>query len=270
MHTEQTSSEAEAAHHDTASGSNQQPAGLAFVEKLITRIQSSAQLHEHSGPGGGPFMPLINVTEGGRAGYLRLWAATDDGLLDRLIHFRLQSGPVDTQLLFLMGRSDTAMPHFHGQVVQVGTDACVYNADIMPRLDPVDHPEYFTEVFGPVTKAYWKAINDPNNICALAPANPAIATYLSPWSIATGKPTNFAELERVEPSLLAYLDQCLALSRGLKYRGPSAQELRARDRRHMASFQSDRLDPRAWKGVYRVIGETAGHRVKDIFSTPLR
>jgi hypothetical protein len=271
MHKEQTSSEAEeAAHRDTASASIQQPAGLAFIKELIARIQGSAQLCERSGTDGGPCMSLVNVTEGSSAGYLRLWAATDDSLLDRLVHFRLQSGPVDTQLLFLMGRSDTPMPHFHGQVVQFGADACVYNADIMPRLDPVDHPEYFTEVFGPVTKAYWKAINDPNNICSLAPANPAIAVYLSPWSIATGRPTNFAELQRVKPNLLAYLDQCLALARGLKYRGPPPQELRARDRRHMASFQSDQLDPRAWKGVYRVIGETAGHRVKDIFSTPLR
>jgi hypothetical protein len=140
----------------------------------------------------------------------------------------------------------------------------------MPRLDPVDHPAYFTEVFGPVTKAYWKAINDRNNICALAPANPAIAVYLSPWSIATGRPTKFAELERVKPSLLAYLDQCLALARGLKYRGPGAEELRARDQRHMACFQSDELDPRAWNGVYRMIGEDAGHRIKDVFRTPLR
>jgi hypothetical protein len=215
-------------------------------------------------------MPLVNVEGGASAGYLRLWAAADDNLLDRLIHCRLQAGPVDTHLLFLMGRADTAMPHFHGQVVQFGPDACVYNADIMPRLDPVDHPEYFTEVFGPVTRAYWKAINDRNNICALAPANPAIAVYLSPWSIATGRPTNVAELDRVRPSLFAYLDHCLALARGLNYRGPSPAELRARDQRHMACFQSDALDPRAWKGVYRIIGEEAGRRIKDIFRTPLR
>lgn len=244
-------------------------AGLTFATEITERIRSAASFVERT-TGDGPLMPLTNVTDGSAAGFLRLWAATDDNLLDRLIHFRLQAGPVDTHLLFLMGRADTAMPHFHGQVVQFGPDACVFNADIIPRLDPVDHPDYFSEVFGPVTKAYWKAINDRNNVCALAPANPAIAVYLSPWSIATGRPTNFAELDRVKPSLLAYVDHCLALARTLRYQGPSPTELRARDQRHMACFQSDQLDPRAWKGVYRVIGEQAGQRIKDIFRAPLR
>jgi hypothetical protein len=244
--------------------------GLAFTEELIARVQAASRFTERTGAGGGPLMPLVNVEDGRSAGYLRLWAAADDSQLDRLVHFRLQSAPVDTHLLFLMGRADTAMPHCHSQVVQFGPDACVYNADIMPRLDPVEHPDYFTEIFGPVTRAYWKAINDRNNVCAFAPANPAIAVYLSPWSIAAGRPTGQAELERVKPSILAYVDQCLALARNLKYRGPSGEELRARDQRHLACFQSDHLDPRAWKGVYRVIGEEAGHRIKDVVRTPLR
>lgn len=243
--------------------------GMAFATEIIERALAGAAFTERT-DGDGPLISLVNISDATPAGYLRLWAATDDGLLDRLIHFRLQAGPVDTHLLFLMGRTDTAMPHFHGQVVQFGPDACVFNADIMPRLDPVDHPDYFSEVFGPVTKAYWKAINDRNNVCAFAPANPAIAVYLSPWSIATGRPTNFAELERVKPSLLAYLDQCLGLARGLKYQGPAPAELRSRDQRHMDCFQSDQLDPRAWKGVYRVIGEEVGHQIKGIFRTPLR
>jgi len=242
----------------------------ATADGWVNKIQSAIRLEELHDPDGGPFISLRNVLDNLPAGYLRLWAATDDSLIDRLVHFRLQSPPVDTHLLFLFGRSETAMPHFHGQVVQFAVDACVYNADIMPRLDPVDHPNYFRQVFGPVTKAYWKAATDRNNVCSMAPANPAISVYLSPWSIQAGRPTTCAELERVAPSIDTYIDQCLTLAYNLDYDAPDAAYMRDRDARHLALFHSEELDPRAWNGVYRVIGKEAGQRIKQVFSEPLR
>ena len=111
------------------------------------------------------------------AGFVRLWAAGPGSLADRMLHFRLCAGPVDTQLFFLFGRADSVMPHFHAQVVQFSPEACVFNADFLPRLDPVDYPDYFRQVFDPLNMPYWKAINDYQNVCSHAPGNPAIATY---------------------------------------------------------------------------------------------
>jgi hypothetical protein len=244
--------------------------GPQFIAALIDRIQAQLRTEEQLAADGGPFMRLANVSDGADAGFVRLWAAPGSERLDRLIHVRLQSPPVDTHLLFLLGRADTVMPHFHGQVVQFGPDACVYNADIMPRLDAVDHPGYYREVFDPVNRDYWKAATNPKNVCAMAPANPAIAVYLSPWSIAAGRPTTREELDRVTPSIFAYLDQCLRLSREIRYQGPSGAQLRDRDHRHMEIFQSDELDPRAWKGVYRILGEPVGRRLKEVLRTPLQ
>ena len=243
--------------------------GYGFVTDLVRRILDHTPMEELRGPAGGPHLDLVNAADGAPAGFLRLWRAPQ-GRLDRMIHFRLQSAPVDTQLLFLFGDAGTCMPHFHGQVVQFAPDACVYNADLLPRLDPVDHPDYFREVYGPVTKAYWKATGDEKNACSRAPGNPAMAVYLSPWSIAAGRPTTRADLERVTPSIHAYLDHALGLAAHLRYAGPDAATLRERDRRHMALFQSDELDPRAWKGVYRVVGDDVGQRIKSIFREPLR
>jgi hypothetical protein len=246
-----------------------EPTSLLYMQRLIERITAAARFEERRASDG-PLLPLVNVSDSSSAGYLRLWVATDETLLDRLIHCRLQSGPVDTHLLFVFGRTDTPMPHFHGQVVQFGPDGFVYNADIIPRLDPVEHPDYYTEVYAPITKAYWSVATNRENVASMAPANPAIAAYLSPWSIAAGRPTNRAELDRAEPSVLAYLDHYLDLARTLSYRGPPAAELRARDARHLTLFQSDELDPRAWKGVYRLVGEDVGQRLKEIFKTPIR
>lgn len=244
--------------------------GLEFTEALIERIRAGVRAEERLAADGGPIMRLRNMGDGSDAGFLRLWAFAGHARLDRLIHVRLSSPPVDTQLLFLFGRADTAMPHFHGQVVQFGPDACVYNADIMPRLDAVDHPAWFRLVYDPITRDYWKACTNPKNVCAMAPANPAIAVYLSPWSIAAGRPATREELDRITPSIHAYLDHCLRLASEFAYDGPSAAELRARDRRHLDLFQSDELDPRAWKGVYRILGEDVGRKLKDVLKTPIQ
>ncbi len=244
--------------------------GLEFTERLIRRVQDSVRLDERFGADAGPYLSLQGIADGSPAGQLRLWVAPATSRLDRLIHCRLLSPPVDTHLLFVFGRADTAMPHFHAQVVQFAADACVYNADIIPRLDPVEHPEYFREVYGPITRAYWTAATNQKNVCSLASANPGISVYMSPWGIAAGRPTTKAELDRVSPSIDAYMDQILALTANLAYQAPPAQQMRDRDRRHMAILHSDDLDPRAWKGVYRILGEDAGRRVKHILTQPIR
>ena len=245
--------------------------GFEFISSLCARSLQGAAFATGPGPSGQTIREFPDVTDADRtAGTLSVWTGAPPSLIDRMIHFRLESSPVDTQLFFLFGRSGTVMPHFHAQVVQFSPDACVFNADFLPRLDPVDHPDYFTEVFGPVTKAYWQAINDTNNICALAPANPAIAAYLSPWSIGCGRPTSHDELKRVTPQIEAFVDHYLHLAGGIDYAGPSADAMIDRDRRHLELFFADELDPRAWKGVYGVIGEEAGHAVKRAFRTELR
>jgi len=245
--------------------------GLSFIETLIERTLASFAFTEVTDEAGDARMTLSNVNDTDTpAGFLRLWAAEDDSLFDRMIHFRLQSDPVDTQLFFLFGRPDSVMPHFHAQVVQFSPDACVFNAEWLPRLDPVDYPDYYTQVFNPLNKPYWKAVNDRNNVCSLAPANPAIAVFLSPWSIGVGRPTDKAELERVGPGILEFHDHCLSLSQNLAYPAPEKEYLRQRDQKHLNRFFDDELDPRAWKGVYNVIGEETGRQAKQIFKTSLR
>lgn len=237
--------------------------GMAFVADLVDRCLSAREFTEQTGADGGPLLPLTHPEDPGKsAGWLRLWAGT--GRVDRMIHVRLLGDPVDTQLFFVFARAETTVPHFHGQVVQFGPDACIYNADLLPRLDPVDHPGYYDAVFGPITKAYWQATQRAENACAAAPANPAIAAYLSPWSIGAARPATREELVRVGAQMQAYLAHWLTLADTLEYPGPAAAALRDRDHRHLACFFDERLDRRAWKGVYRLVGDAAGARLRAI------
>jgi hypothetical protein len=243
---------------------------LPFMERLMEGALGRLALTELPGHRGGPRLTLGSpASEGGSTGYVRLWQGNAGARIDRMTQVRLQSAAADTHLLFIFGREETPMPHFHAQVVQFAADACVYNADLLPRLDPVDHPDYYREVFGPLTKAFWTATQIQENVCAQVAANPALAVYLSPWGIAAGRPTNRAELERVGPQIHAYLEHYLALAARLEDRQADPVMLRARHHRHLELFMSEDLDPRAWKGVRRIVGDAATEELRAILRESL-
>lgn len=244
--------------------------GYVHICAYIDRVLSSGAWTEQQGVGGGPYLSLTTEGSGSQpAGYLRIWRAPDTLPLDRMVHLRLLAGPVETNLLFVFGRADMTAPHLHAQVVQFPPDGCVYNIDFLPRLDPVDHPQWFDRVFGPLRRPYRKATSDRSNSCAQAPANPALAVYMSPWGIASGR-ADAAEFSRLAPELDAYVEHYLNLAAESSWECPVGLDIADRDRRHLAMFFADELDPRAWNGVYKVVGESTGQRIKRLFRTPLK
>ena len=247
--------------------SQDQSPGFVFISELINTTLAHIKMAEQE-TDKGAYLPLRSV-DNADAGYLRLWQAPADSAIDRMIHIRLLAGPVQTQLLFIFADESSALPHFHAQSVEFPPDGCVYNIDFMPRLDAIEHPLYYTEVFSALTKPYLKATSKIENSCARALMNPAIAAYLSPWGIVSHR-TNTEELVRLRPLLECYLTHYLYLARGLTYAGASPEQLSHRSRKHLARFFDDDLDPRAWRGVYGIIGEPTGQRLKTILQTSLK
>ncbi|MCP4000077.1 MAG: hypothetical protein GY727_04115 [Gammaproteobacteria bacterium] len=246
------------------------PFSLQFIEGLISQSLTACDWTEQLAADRGPYMQLHQAeNKDATAGYVRYWIAPSGDNLDRMIHLRLIAGPVETQLLFIMGRADSSMPHFHAQAVQFPPAGFVYNVDFIPRLDPVDYPEWFDLVFGPLRRPYKKATSDRDNSCAQAPANPALAVYMSPWGIASSQ-TDQDELERVTPCIVAYLEQYIALASQNSWSVTDPVAQCERDRRHLERFFADDLDPRAWNGVYRIVGDEAGLAIKALMQTPAK
>ncbi len=239
-----------------------------FIQELIDKALQATDWEEQLAEGQDSFLPMTNAEEPGQsAGYVRFWHAPEASPLDRMVHMRLLAGPAETQLLFIFGKANTTMPHFHAQAVQFPPDGCVYNADLIPRVDPIDDPEWFQTVFSPLRRHYRKAVSDRENSCAQAPANPALAVYMSPWGIASSQTTE-AELNRVRPSIDAYLDHYLELATTANWDSDNPEGMRERDGHHLALFFSDELDPRAWNGVYRIVGEETGRKAKELMLKP--
>jgi hypothetical protein len=91
--------------------------------------------------------------------------------------------------------------------------------------------------------------------------------YMSPWGIASSQ-TNREELERVSPCIVAYLEHYLALAQGHDWSVADSAAQRARDARHLQQFFADEMDPRAWNGVYRIVGEATGRAIKGLMQNP--
>lgn len=243
------------------------PFSLVHTEAYIARILAAGEWTELTSADGSPHMSLVMADAPDMsAGYVRLWRAADSLPVDRMIHMRLIAGPVETQLLFVFGVATTTMPHLHAQFVQFPPAGCVYNIDLLPRVDPVDDPDWFTRVFGPLRRPYRKATSDKANSCAQAPANPALAIYMSPWGIASAR-ADEEELNRVKPCMDDYLAHYISLIRESDWDSAAPDQLAARDRAHLDIFFGDELDPRAWNGVYKVVGEERGKEIKSLFKT---
>ncbi len=246
------------------------PYSLVFIDSVIDEILEGGHFDEVSGPDGGPYLPLTHSdSPDTSAGYVRLWRGYESSVLDRMVHMRLVAGPVETQLLFIMGLADSCMPHLHVQVVQFPPEGCVYNADLMPRLDAVYHPDWFTRGCSGLRRPYRQATSERGNSCAQAPANPALAVYMSPWGISSAR-TDKAELDRVEPQLRDYVSHYMKLAAEADWEAPDGEDARERDKRYLQVFFGDDLDPRAWHGVYKVVGEARGRVIKSLLRTPLR
>lgn len=246
------------------------PFSLAFIDGLIALLQPDELWDEIESPDGGPYLPLVSTdSPAAPAGSVRLWRGRDGTPLDRMVHMRLIAGPVETQLLFAFGLPGSTFPHLHAQVVQFPPEGCVYNMDLLPRVDPVDHPGWFTRVFTELRRPYRQATHSGEYSCAQAPANPALAIYMSPWGIASGR-TTAAELQAVAPQIEAYAAHYAVLARQEGWETAEPAALAARDQRHLELFFSDELDPRAWNGVYKIIGAARGRLVKGLFKSPLR
>ncbi len=240
-----------------------------FMDSIVSRCLEHSTFEERcsSGRDGRPRLCLETDGDQDSAGFVRLWSGRRP--IDRMVRVQLQGPASGIHLFFIFGSADTQMPHFHLQVVQIGESSCVYNVDLLPRLDPVDHPAYYQQVFFPLNLAYWKATRDQNNACASAIGNPAVAAYLSPWGIAAGRPTDSAELDRVGARIHDYLNHYLSLADGIDYPAPDGELLRARNQRHLNCFFDEKLDPRAWKGLYRLAGRDHGQQIRRILMQDL-
>ena len=241
-----------------------------FVDWTIAAASASGLLEEL--PGAEPEAPYLELTQAEApeqsAGHLRLWRGTATGTIDRMVYLNLVAGPVNTRLLFLFGRPGNTLPHMHAQTVTFPPDGIVYNVDLLPRLDPVEHFDWFERVYSGLRRPYRRATGNAENSCAQAPANPALAVLMSPWGIASQR-TDRQEFERVEPQLREYIEHYLELAAapGWEAGDPAAQA--DRDAQHLGLFFSDELDPRAWTGVYRVVGDATGQQIKATIATPL-
>ena len=83
------------------------PFSLEFIEGLISQSLTACDWSEQLAADSGPYMQLHQAdNQDATAGYVRYWIAPSDANLDRMIHLRLIAGPVETQLLFIMGQYD--------------------------------------------------------------------------------------------------------------------------------------------------------------------
>lgn len=244
---------------------------LDSIRALTARAESKVALRRLHGPDGGPYLTLHSPQDPTqKAGWVDVLAGDDSHAVDRVIHIWL-GGPgsrVDTNLFWLFGKSDSALPHYHAQAVHMPGDLFVYNFDLMPRVDLAVNERYWKQVFGPLEETHSKLMRDPTRAATRLPIPPTTAIHMSPWGIAAMR-APASELEAILPVWTMYLDRCLDLAQQTLDTDADAATLLRRDRALVAAHTSDEIDPRGWAGVTRAVGPEATERIKTLMRGPL-
>lgn len=241
------------------------------IRALFDRAQRKLNLKRVTGANGGPYLSLTSPNDPTQtSGFVEVLAGDSSHAVDRVLHIWL-GGPgarVDTNLFWLFGKTDSALPHYHAQAVHMPGDMFVYNFDLMPRVDLAVNEAYWKQVFGPIDALHTKLTRDPARAQTRLPMPPTTGVYMSPWSVVAMRAPQ-TELEGVAPVMTAYLDRCLDLATTMLETDADAATLRRRDRALVAAHTSEEIDPRGWGGVERAAGKDAAERIKQLMRGPL-
>ncbi len=244
---------------------------LEATRALTARAQTKVTLRRVTASDDGPYLTLYSPNDPAlEAGFVEVFVGDGSHAVDRVLHIWLggKGARVDTNLFWLFAKSDSALPHYHAQAVQMPGDLFVYNFDLMPRVDLAVNEPYWKQVFAPLDEAHSKFVRDPAKAATRLPMPPSTGIYMSPWGIAAMRAPQ-SELEAAIPLWTQYLDRCLDLAHVKLDTDADAASLVRRDRALVAAHTNEDIDPRGWAGVTRAVGAAATQRIKELMRGPL-
>ncbi len=148
-------------------------------------------------------------------------------------------------------------PHLVCDMALLGHKLAV-GADLVPRTDPADTPEWATQVWGPLLPAHELYLATPG-VRTTTDVSARLRWLCSPWLITTSQ--GFENTDAAERILEALIDRFAELSGPP---GPSADALWAdRDRRYLAALFAEETDP-VWEVMSELIGEPTRDRLVSL------
>ncbi len=235
-------------------------------DKTLNRIISELGLSEEKGADGGPCMTLTSQLPmfQGEVGDVRHFKG---GNLHHLVTCSMVVPPMqlDSHMLFVFSKSDSAVPHFTLDSVKAG-DHNAFHLDLIPRVDLGSRLAYMDEVYGPLTEPCEEArALDGMEKAHISPRQCAI---MSPWMLVQRASDD--AFSKMDKYVDAYLDHWISLTKNgiseASIEGISAKDLIDRDGRNKEIIFDPDVDP-VWGRIEGLIGADAVLQLRNMLKS---
>ncbi|WP_101759798.1 hypothetical protein [Oceanicoccus sp. KOV_DT_Chl] len=201
------------------------------------------------------------------AGWVRLWQAPEDSVIDRLYHLYIGGPGNDMNLMYAMTRIDSAVPHFlmHYNLNPPGVWS--YHIDLAPKVDPVMYPDYWRNAYSPLSTITeskpFKSILTPR-------IQADRKQYLSTWGL-YGKEVGQVEYETVRDQAMPfYVDHFLQLCDQFSFDQVDQAYLRERGEQVMDMLLAREMDVRGWGRFDALFGAEVTDQVRELCRRELK
>ncbi|ARN76017.1 hypothetical protein [Oceanicoccus sagamiensis] len=242
-------------------------------EPLADTIIVRDRIIEHCGleevtDGVGPILPLkLRRPPYVEAGWVRLWKAPEDSVIDRLFHLYIGGPGNDMNLMYAMTRADSPIPHFLMHYNINPPAIWSYHIDLAPKVDGVMYPDYWREAYTPLS-----ATTESKKIKSI-PTSRIQADrkqYLSTWGM-YGKEVEQPEYEMVRDKVMpVYLDHFLHLVDNFSFDQVDKQYLTQRGGHLMDMLLAREMDVKGWGRFDALFGAEQTDQVRELCRRELK
>lgn len=208
-------------------------------------------------------VPLHRSEDGSRCGRVTVerFGHTGRGGEGRVVDVSIAAGPVLLNTVVALTGPTTSLPHFSFEMA-VNPDGSFLSLDLIPRVDPVGHPDYVARVYEPLEPARWDATSDPG--IGSARARGIHQMLLSPWLLAVS--VTAGGVAAADAVVSAYFDHWSGLLRtGEPDPDSDPGELAERDRLSRPVLYSNRATAN-WDRLDALLASGEGALLRRLFT----
>jgi hypothetical protein len=195
------------------------------------------------------------------AGWVRLWQAPSDSPLDRLFHLYIGGPGNDMNLMYVMTKINSAVPHFLMHYNLNPPSIWSYHIDLAPKVDGVMYPDYWRQAYTPLS-----AVTESKPVkTILTPRVQADRKqYLSTWGL-YGKEVGFAEYKMMRDQVMpVYVEHFLGLHDNFEFAQVNEPYLRERGAQLQNMLLAREMDVRGWGRFDAFFGQDVTDEVREL------
>ena len=227
-----------------------------FSDSMLSKVLASQSFIEH----GGPFLTLRQQFNS--RGWLRVWEAKNSKHLAKVLHLWVHNSEIglDSNMISVFAQQKSPMPHLTCHYVGAPNNQFSFHTDLLPRVDPVMHPDYVNHVYKPLTHSF----HQTKEILGYWSRSSEHEYLMSGWGV-FGENITFEQMMKVRPVIESYFSHFInLLETKIPHGNVSEHDLSSRHRKQVLTLFNRDTDPDSYGILDNLFGSEITDQINEI------